>query len=196
MIQAKPTRYNNITFRSQLEARWAVFFDFLKIEYEYESDWGEFIYNFSIEQYKPDFYLPHLDLWVEVKPVEIELLRDFEIRKIDAWVTNLDCNLVILSGPPRLLKKKSDAHYSVCKVIDKYKDKISPVTGEIRFVECPKCGFIDLRNGGGIPYTCEETCYNYEEYDLFGNEIPEPDGCKSRNIILANREARNYTFND
>ena len=36
MIQAIETRYNGYRFRSRLEARWAVFFDEMGIEYEYE----------------------------------------------------------------------------------------------------------------------------------------------------------------
>jgi hypothetical protein len=31
-----PTRYNGITFRSRLEARWAVFWDVLGVRYFYE----------------------------------------------------------------------------------------------------------------------------------------------------------------
>lgn len=51
----KPTKYAGITFRSRLEARWAVFFDALGISWEYEPetfavDW----YGESI-QYTPDF---------------------------------------------------------------------------------------------------------------------------------------------
>ncbi len=37
-IQAIETRYKGYRFRSRLEARWAVFFDHLKIEWEYEPD--------------------------------------------------------------------------------------------------------------------------------------------------------------
>lgn len=41
MIAAKPTRYHGIQFRSQLEARWALFFDTLGIVWEYEKTWFE-----------------------------------------------------------------------------------------------------------------------------------------------------------
>ena len=37
-IKAIPTKYNGYTFRSRQEARWAVFFDHLGIEYEYEKE--------------------------------------------------------------------------------------------------------------------------------------------------------------
>ena len=41
-MKAIETEYNCYKFRSRLEARWAVFFDALGWEYEYEKpDWNE-----------------------------------------------------------------------------------------------------------------------------------------------------------
>jgi hypothetical protein len=62
--KAIETRYKGYRFRSRLEARWAVFFDAAGIEYEYEHqgyDLGKFGW------YLPDFWLPDLLTWVEVK---------------------------------------------------------------------------------------------------------------------------------
>jgi len=64
-IKAIETRYKGYRFRSRLEARWAVFFDALGIEYQYEPEGYELP---SGTLYLPDFYLPQLHLWVEVKP--------------------------------------------------------------------------------------------------------------------------------
>ena len=52
-------------FRSRLEARWAVFFDALGIRWLYEPEAFELP---SGARYLPDFYLPDLKRWVEVKP--------------------------------------------------------------------------------------------------------------------------------
>ncbi len=41
MIQPKETYYNGIEFRSRIEARWAVFFDTLDVEWEYEPEHHE-----------------------------------------------------------------------------------------------------------------------------------------------------------
>jgi hypothetical protein len=64
-IQAKPTEYKGHKFRSRLEARWAVFFDALDIQYHYE------LQDFDLGhcRYLPDFYLPNFDggAWAEVK---------------------------------------------------------------------------------------------------------------------------------
>lgn len=66
MIQAIETRYAGCRFRSRLEARWAVFFDTLGIEWVYEPEG----FVLDGEYYLPDFRLEHLDCFVEVKPAE------------------------------------------------------------------------------------------------------------------------------
>ena len=65
-IKAIQTVYAGHKFRSRLEARWAVFFDALGIEWQYEPE------GFSVDgsrqwSYLPDFYLPESKVWVEVK---------------------------------------------------------------------------------------------------------------------------------
>lgn len=64
MLRAIETSYNNYRFRSRLEARWAVFFDVLSIEYWYEYQ------GFQLRRglkYLPDFWLPQVNMWGEVK---------------------------------------------------------------------------------------------------------------------------------
>lgn len=53
-IKPIETYYNGYKFRSRLEARWAVLFDALGIEYEYESEGFEFPNG---KRYLPDFVL-------------------------------------------------------------------------------------------------------------------------------------------
>ncbi|MBV1759444.1 MAG: hypothetical protein KMY55_16695 [Dethiosulfatibacter sp.] len=69
-IKAIQTEYKGYLFRSRLEARWAVFFDFCGIDYEYEPEG----YNLGNGlTYLPDFLLHGVDgrsggdLYVEVK---------------------------------------------------------------------------------------------------------------------------------
>lgn len=62
-ITAIPTRYAGCHFRSRLEARWAVFFDHLGIEWEYEPEG----LNLPSGRYLPDFYLPICATYVEVR---------------------------------------------------------------------------------------------------------------------------------
>lgn len=56
--------YNNIRFRSNWEILTAKYFDFNDIKYEYEPK--VFIIDDNMT-YRPDFYLPEFNKWVEVK---------------------------------------------------------------------------------------------------------------------------------
>lgn len=70
-IKAIETVYpwpNGPRYRSRLEARWAVFFDTLGIKYEYEKEG----YTLKSGRYLPDFWLPQVSMWAEVKPIEFE----------------------------------------------------------------------------------------------------------------------------
>lgn len=126
-----PTMYKGIQFRSRLEARWAVFFDTLGIEWEYEPQgyvvgmhWeirpGEMLYTFSdgtsgndwsrvvkesqgisvvsetpatgeedMEWYLPDFWLPELGYWVEVKGVFDKSTLITTVRSVDGFSQRL-----------------------------------------------------------------------------------------------------------
>ena len=63
-MEAIGTIYKNVRFRSRLEARWAVFFDNYGLKWEYEPE------TFKLKNgilYCPDFYLPDLKCYAEVK---------------------------------------------------------------------------------------------------------------------------------
>ena len=65
IAKAIPTKYNGILFRSRLEARWAYYFDLLKIKWIYEIE-GFILSDGS--KYLPDFYLPDFNCFCEIKP--------------------------------------------------------------------------------------------------------------------------------
>jgi hypothetical protein len=71
-IRAIETRYAGCRFRSRLEARWAVFFDTLGVEWEYEPQG----FKIGTSYYLPDFLLTHCGTWVEVKGSEDALDKD------------------------------------------------------------------------------------------------------------------------
>ena len=75
-LRAIQTPYGGCEFRSRLEAKWAVFFDALAIEWRYEYEGFE-LAPFG-KRYLPDFYLPELGYWIEVKP---GLPDEAELRK-------------------------------------------------------------------------------------------------------------------
>jgi hypothetical protein len=68
MIDAIPRWYDGITFRSSLEADWAATLDSLGIAWEYEPTTVTLP---SGATYVPDFHLPEIGTWIEVKGRDI-----------------------------------------------------------------------------------------------------------------------------
>lgn len=66
-IKAIDTPYKGYRFRSRLEARWAVFLDTINLDWEYESEGYTIQYEGQFICYLPDFYIPALDAFLEVK---------------------------------------------------------------------------------------------------------------------------------
>ena len=94
MIKALQTSYKGYSCRSRTEARWMVAFDEAKIEYEYEPqgfDLGD------VGCYLPDFYLPQVGMYAEVKgkPFNLE-----ELRKAKALSAEAERSVLLLAGPP------------------------------------------------------------------------------------------------
>jgi hypothetical protein len=63
-IKAIETEYGGYLFRSRLEARYAVFFDALNLEWEYEPEGYEIATG---AWYLPDFFIPSFDCFIEIK---------------------------------------------------------------------------------------------------------------------------------
>jgi hypothetical protein len=94
-IKPIQTRYQGYNFRSRLEARWAVFFDALNINWEYESE-GYVLPNGK--NYLPDFYLPQVNMYVEVKP-KIGF-DEIALSKCKELVMSLKCGILLAEGMP------------------------------------------------------------------------------------------------
>jgi hypothetical protein len=155
-IKAKRTLYKNIMFKSRLEAKWAIFFDELGIKWQYEPEYSDVECGCFRIYYKPDFFLPDYELWVEVKPVDMKLISEGDFRKILGW-TKMELEMLVLIGEPRILADNNRAHYLCTYNPDRKKPLyVQPFA---RWCECPKCEKIDYRVGGGLPYSCKNTCY-------------------------------------
>jgi hypothetical protein len=63
MLQAIPTLYAGVWFRSRAEAKWAMIFDALALQWQYEVEGFEL----ATCWYEPDFWLPGLSCFAEVK---------------------------------------------------------------------------------------------------------------------------------
>lgn len=102
-IKAIETVYNGYRFRSRLEARWAVFFDALGIEYEYEPEGFDLANGM---RYLPDFKLLNWRgrdsqneecLWVEIKPK----MNATDAEKVNMFCGKLERPMAILSDIPQ-----------------------------------------------------------------------------------------------
>ena len=58
------TIYRDIIFRSRLEAKWASMMDLIGIDFEYEPR----RFKTDLGYYLPDFWLPDIGAWLELKP--------------------------------------------------------------------------------------------------------------------------------
>ena len=107
MIKAIETKYKGYRFRSRLEARWAVFFDALGYQWEYEPegfDLGDGVY------YLPDFRISGVDTngdsmnyWIEVKPLAVKLSAAEKIKLIrfsEKGEFGFAGAFILLDGPP------------------------------------------------------------------------------------------------
>lgn len=103
MSDIKPieTRYAGCRFRSRLEARWARFFDALGIKWLYEPQ------GFEVGEkgrpYLPDFQLPDLNAWVEVKGHRDEL----DLRLLAEAVSGPCGPFLLVLGPVPLVRRGS-----------------------------------------------------------------------------------------
>jgi hypothetical protein len=97
-IQALPSKYRGITFRSRMEARWAYYFDLLGCSWDYEPE------AFPLPQgnYLPDFWCDFQGggSFVEVKPNEEEFRLVHDKLHYLAMITRKQVICVV--GPPSI----------------------------------------------------------------------------------------------
>lgn len=151
---ALPTTYKGHRFRSRIEARWAVFFDVLKIGYEYEPE-GYSLADGTL--YLPDFMLPQMESWYEVKgapPTQEEVTK----AKLLAAGTN-QCVYIAFgnfsSGHPPFSFPQAVRF-----------DPNGTLTGLYAWRMCaPPCGFVGLTEiGRGAHLNCRPSSFLTDAY--------------------------------
>ena len=93
-MKAIQTHFKGYHFRSRLEARWAVLFDSLGFDWEYEPEGFELG---EAGRYLPDFYVEQLGAWVEVKAKQ---LNATEREKAFALSSHTNKPVIELCGIP------------------------------------------------------------------------------------------------
>ncbi|WP_405964792.1 hypothetical protein OG713_34650 [Streptomyces sp. NBC_00723] len=119
-IEALPTVYLGTTFRSALEASWAATLNSLGVVWEYEP---EMVTLPSGARYLPDFRLPEIGAWLEVKGTGVP-----RVEKAFEFGQSLVCDcprirgirrcfcrwpggeLVLIGNPPRPLEPWTDGY--------------------------------------------------------------------------------------
>jgi len=147
------TRYNGILFRSRIEARWAVFFDKIRVPYQYEAEG----YDLNGVWYLPDFWMPQQDCFIEIKGVK----PDIEAEKKASLLARLSRKRVFIffEGIPTIeeygLMSSTDGAYLY--------DSSSDDSGEVfpgwdnghLWCQCKFCGKYDIQfNGRSFRIDC------------------------------------------
>lgn len=146
--KAIQTAYNGYLFRSRLEAKWAVFFDMLRVRYEYERegfDLGEVGY------YLPDFWLPDFEVWIEIKG---QMPTDEEEKRAAALADSSGHTVFIFWGEIPLPSDAEniggpDLHDSAFAHFPKREgESEGGWDNHYNWCECPKCGKLGIEFDG------------------------------------------------
>lgn len=180
-MKAIETTYRGYRFRSRLEARWAVFFDTLRVKWEYEKEG----YDLEGMYYLPDFWMPDQDCWIEIKGNDPS---DDELEKVRRLARLTGKTVYIFSGP-------IPDNNSLSCFTGNSAEKISPASENECFWDnqhcwcvCPWCGKIGIEYQGRGARIC-----GYNKHDPENNN----DKCYTHDDLLllaAYNEARNARF--
>jgi len=169
MIKAIETFYKGSKFRSRLEAKWAVFFNILKIPYEYEKegfDLGGDIY------YLPDFWMPTLKCWIEIKGEETTELDEVKYKKL---AEKSHFRVYLFVGPiitpsdknSNFIKYKADSYsYSSAKAFF-----IGGTEDMYFWCECPNCRKFSIEYYGRPARNCDCFPDSDKQTTAFSNNL-------------------------
>ncbi len=164
-IKAIPTMYNEVQFRSRLEATWAAFFDLCEWEWDYEP--------IDLNGWIPDFILHgNDDVYIEVKPYkEAEEWNDV-IDKI--FNTGIEEQILLLGVSPFYFDDTYELSigWTILDPLDYLSSAIFFYIKDIRKYDFSESStFYDDRTG--IMYNCN--CF-------YHNSDPMPLWKKAKNI--------------
>lgn len=196
MIKAIETEYKGRRFRSRLEARWAVLFDNLGIKWIYEPE--GFILENNIK-YLPDFYLPDLDIWVEVKGV----LNELDEKKIIAFVSTGKEVWLVKNIP----ESDQDQNISEYDFIMYKGEEDYGVGSDYPYLPCvcPLCGKVGVEYSGRGMRVCNGKHlkfikkYGYTElfclqHQIYIDENGKAVGMKYPNFVDGRLDDKGYSF--
>ncbi len=160
-MNAIPTNYNGINFRSRLEAKWARFFDLLGWKWDYEP--------VDFDGYIPDFYLHgERGCFVEIKPaMRVEELASLNERSYAA-MQGTDKRMLYLGAAIDISNSDcpydgDEDHELIGVVVDFLSDKCQDgrfvdLDDYAYFVDCEECGNVSFTgvNLGWSTHCCAD----------------------------------------
>lgn len=96
-VAAIPTTYNGTEYRSKTEARWAVFFDYMGVTFQYEPG---YIQLSNGNRYLPDFFIEEFDAYFEVKPDNDVIVTAECTKARQLSIDNPAYRVWLAMGPP------------------------------------------------------------------------------------------------
>jgi hypothetical protein len=173
MVHAIETKYSGCLFRSRIEARWAVFFNSVGLEWRYEPEGFKLRTGEGAEVwYLPDFYLPSIRSWVEIKGAVPTTEEDEKCFLLADAVHEMGDRVFIFTGDIPYPDPSEDRRDSAYRY---FPDRSSDF--QYWFCECHRCGTIGLEfNGRGARIGCcshdgcgrygSDKCYLYNSTRL------------------------------
>lgn len=155
-IKSIATVYDGNHFRSRLEARWAIVFNELNIQYEYEKTLYKL--NQGTIWYLPDFWLPELECFFEVKGKQPTLdecnkahyLAREEYKNVYIAIGNIRVPNADAEGSLAYIDKKDHEYYRTddktiyCCEHNLYDFSAPPISYKWKFIthafkQCARC---------------------------------------------------------
>ena len=164
------TSYKGHRFRSRLEARWAVFFETLRIPWLYEPEG----FHFNGHMYLPDFFLPTLNhrsmsgdgTYAEIKPGNVD--KSYSQMLSDFTESSGKTLILLASGTVEhspSWHNGGDFHY-----------EYTPCGGWdncMLFAKCYRCGKIKIEFSEGNYMQCEECCGKKDKWCSADDNHPD-----------------------
>lgn len=139
--KAIETDYAGIKFRSRIEARWAIFYESIGVDWHYEPEGFEFKHG----RYLPDFFINDIDSWIEIKgahPTDRETqlawdLAEFTKKKVYVFYG-------AIPWPPSDFRSTSESAFALyptepVRMIDGSITHAPSFDSWYRWCQCPTC---------------------------------------------------------
>jgi hypothetical protein len=167
IIKAIPTTYHNTKFRSKLESEWAKWLD------QYDIKWAYEMQGFDLENgtwYLPDFYLPEVDTFIEVKGAIDNIDKPYkmvQMLKKDHPNWPDDGTMFLLGGPVGTLYNIDPTYYMGFRLHRCHNCGVTNITTNYLGYTCRACGDYDGMRGliGTIPVLTKPLRWLFLERD-------------------------------